>query len=81
MMGVDANDCRKVAELIGFKTFINEFVAYTNLATLIENKEVFNAYPNDNWYMINDDIFLPDTNTTLVGGFISVSMTFVHPIK
>ena len=74
MMGVDAEDCRKVGELIGFKTFLNEFVAYTNLATLISNKEVLNAYTNDNWYKINDNIFLPDTNTTLIGGIISVSI-------
>ncbi|XP_033101662.1 solute carrier family 28 member 3-like isoform X2 [Anneissia japonica] len=36
IMGVEWEDCREVAELIGVKTFINEFVAYERLAVLIE---------------------------------------------
>ncbi|XP_071478847.1 solute carrier family 28 member 3-like [Diadema antillarum] len=39
IMGVEWSDCRKVAELIGIKTFVNEFVAYDELAKLIENRE------------------------------------------
>ena len=35
-MGVKTKDCRKVAELIGVKTFLNEFVAYARLGVLIE---------------------------------------------
>ena len=36
LMGVATDDCRRVAELIGVKTFLNEFVAYINLGVLIE---------------------------------------------
>ncbi|XP_071941628.1 solute carrier family 28 member 3-like [Antedon mediterranea] len=36
IMGVEWNDCRLVAELIGIKTFINEFVAYERLGEIIE---------------------------------------------
>ena len=34
-MGVETDDCRRVAELIGLKTFLNEFVAYDELGKLI----------------------------------------------
>ncbi|XP_071943638.1 solute carrier family 28 member 3-like [Antedon mediterranea] len=36
IMGVEWEDCREVAELIGLKTFLNEFVAYLKLAEFIE---------------------------------------------
>ena len=31
LMGVDPKDCRRVATLLGTKTFVNEFVAYIRL--------------------------------------------------
>jgi len=74
-MGAEAEDCRKVAELIGVKIFINEFVAYTELSRIIENKDIFDEYTSTyggNWTRNNDDIFLSATNTTLVGGILQV---------
>ncbi|KAL5007825.1 hypothetical protein ScPMuIL_016631 [Solemya velum] len=44
MLGVDYDDCGKVGELIGVKTFINEFVAYTDLSVYINNAK------NITWY-------------------------------
>ena len=38
LMGVETQDCRVVAELIGTKTFLNEFVAYERLAEYISNR-------------------------------------------
>ena len=38
-MGVEWADCLLVAELIGLKTFLNEFVAYERLAELIDNRK------------------------------------------
>ncbi|PIK55340.1 putative solute carrier family 28 member 3 isoform X3 [Apostichopus japonicus] len=38
MMGVEPKDCRIVAELVGAKTFINEFYAYEKLSEYIENR-------------------------------------------
>ena len=35
MMGVKWEDSGAVAELLGIKTFLNEFVAYTDLAEII----------------------------------------------
>ena len=36
-MGVESTDCRKIAELIGVKVMINEFVAFEQLAVLTDN--------------------------------------------
>jgi nucleoside permease NupC len=36
-MGVDDGDRLKVGELIGTKTFLNEFYAYTELSIYIKN--------------------------------------------
>ncbi|KAK3588022.1 hypothetical protein CHS0354_012068 [Potamilus streckersoni] len=80
LMGVDTDDCRKVAKLIGIKTFINEFVAYSALGVYIENTANFTRYINNEtgllttgqWSWVNDgDIRLYDLNATLVGGIIS----------
>ena len=38
IMGVSWDDSFKVAELLGIKTFVNEFVAYEQLAKLIKNR-------------------------------------------
>ncbi|XP_070541501.1 solute carrier family 28 member 3-like [Ptychodera flava] len=38
LMGVDSEDCHIVAELVGIKTFLNEFVAYSRLAEYIKNR-------------------------------------------
>ena len=37
-MGVPWEDSDVVAELLGIKTFLNEFVAYTRLAGFIDNR-------------------------------------------
>ncbi|KAL3831774.1 hypothetical protein ACJMK2_023481, partial [Sinanodonta woodiana] len=79
LMGVDTDDCRKVAKLIGIKTFINEFVAYSVLGEYIDNTVNFTRYKNNEtgtlttgrWSEINDDILLHDLNATLVGGIIT----------
>lgn len=44
LMGVAEDDCFEVAKLIGDKTFINEFYAYTRLSVYIKNRE------NLTWY-------------------------------
>jgi nucleoside transporter len=38
LMGIDPEDCQKVAAMLGQKTFINEFVAYLTLGSYIGNK-------------------------------------------
>ncbi|ESO12305.1 hypothetical protein HELRODRAFT_62058, partial [Helobdella robusta] len=50
-MGVKVEDCRKVGELIGVKTFINEFVAFQELGTLIKNRKKLNEHiaKNGTW--------------------------------
>ncbi|KAJ8301083.1 hypothetical protein KUTeg_020070 [Tegillarca granosa] len=81
-MGVEIEDCRKVAEMIGIKTFINEFVAYLELSTYINNqknltwyeglanKTVDNITYTGTWYYNKNDIVYKDLNITLVGGIM-----------
>ena len=38
-MGVDWDDCGIVGELLGTKTFANEFIAYADLSAIIKNDE------------------------------------------
>lgn len=42
-MGVPWEDSDVVAELLGIKTFLNEFVAYTRLAGFIDNRTKMNG--------------------------------------
>ena len=76
-MGVDSENCRKVAELIGIKTFLNEFIAYTTLGELVENRVKFEEYKGlynttDSWHFMEDDIVLKYWNETLTGGVMTV---------
>ncbi|XP_056008147.1 solute carrier family 28 member 3-like [Ostrea edulis] len=75
-MGTEVPNCRRVAELIGIKTFTNEFVAYTELSHLIENKKNFTDYTahwnlSSDWYYQGEDIILLYVNRTLKNGIIS----------
>ena len=76
-MGTDTADCRKVAELIGVKTFTNEFIAYGQLKDLIANRQALNNYTTffntTDWHWVKDDIILDITKEKLVGGILSVS--------
>ena len=77
VMGVDVADCRKVAELIGTKIFVNEFVAYTQLSQLIDNRETLARHVTDSgtWYWMGDDVILTSlggNQTVLSNGIITV---------
>ncbi|XP_028414884.1 solute carrier family 28 member 3-like isoform X2 [Dendronephthya gigantea] len=45
LMGVQWSDCTKVAELIGVKTFLNEFLAFGQLSVLIKNRKSMSPGP------------------------------------
>nr|XP_022334486.1 sodium/nucleoside cotransporter 1-like [Crassostrea virginica] len=75
-MGTDVPDCRKVAELVGIKTFTNEFLAYKELSILIANRKNFTQYTavwnaSSDWFYQGDDIILHHVNQTLKKGIIS----------
>lgn len=84
LMGVDTkeNNVFKVAELIGYKTFINEFYAYEKLSVYINNRENLTWYESlptiDNstytgrWRFDGDDIVYSDFNHTLKNGVLTV---------
>ena len=78
LMGVSIEDCRKVAQLIGVKTFVNEFVAFEELGVLLGNRKSFDAHVSSNgswsWVGNRDDIMLHKLNgndTLLKNGIIS----------
>lgn len=75
-MGTDVPDCRKIAELIGIKTFTNEFIAYQKLAGIISNGDAlanYTTFYNDtaHWYWDNGNVILNMTGQELTGGVIS----------
>ena len=85
VMGVEIIDCRKVAQLIGIKTFLNEFIAYQELGQFIDNRRLFYEHVanNGSWYERGDDIYLVGgeykqisemNDTILTNGFITVNV-------
>ena len=76
-MGVELEDCRRVAKLLGIKAFLNEFVAYIELRELINNREVLEEHVANNgtWFWKGDDIVLADSNITLNDGVLSVRIS------
>ena len=40
MLGADVDDCFKVGELIGLKTIVNEFVAYSRMSEMMSNAQL-----------------------------------------
>ncbi|XP_071158596.1 uncharacterized transporter HI_0519-like [Mytilus edulis] len=79
VMGVHHTDCRVLGELIGIKTFINEFVAYNELSKYIDNRAnltwyeglpAINSSYTGNWTRVGRDIHYLDFDHTLVGGTI-----------
>ncbi|VDM33560.1 unnamed protein product [Hydatigera taeniaeformis] len=44
-MGVPSEDCLKIAELIGVKTMLNEFVAFQRLGALIKDSAIYKNNP------------------------------------
>nr|AKN21616.1 slc28a-1 [Schmidtea mediterranea] len=81
-MGVYIQDCRKIAELMGIKTFLNEFIAYERLGILINNRKIYDSLNKtlEKTIVQNDDIFIyyqNGTNTTLTGGVLMQNRSVV----
>lgn len=45
LMGVDWADCNTVGRFLGIKTFLNEFIAYLEMAPYIKNRQDMNGGP------------------------------------
>ncbi|XP_071102090.1 solute carrier family 28 member 3-like [Haliotis cracherodii] len=74
-MGTQPSDCRRVAELVGVKTFTNEFIAYKSLQELLQNRQTFLNYTQnygykDTWYWDGQAAVLTQWNITLKRGFM-----------
>jgi Na+ dependent nucleoside transporter C-terminus len=77
IMGVDTIDCRKVAQLIGTKTILNEFVAYADLSVIIGNVDRLAEHiaNNGTWYRSGDDVIMTSPgveDVVLANGIMSV---------
>jgi len=86
VMGVDVPDCRKVAEIIGIKTFLNEFIAYLHLSQLIGNRKALESHigGNGTWYWNGADVILtsPGRNDTiLTNGVITVPFSIGYTLS
>jgi hypothetical protein len=44
MMGANPKHCRQLAQLIGIKTFTNEFIAYQRLGIMLDNTKIHSNY-------------------------------------
>ncbi|XP_052806042.1 solute carrier family 28 member 3-like [Mya arenaria] len=84
VMGCSLDDVFKVASLLGTKTFLNEFVAYSELSVYITNRETYDSYianalsqniTTEISYQ-NDDLILGN-NITLSGGLLSDRSTVI----
>lgn len=77
IIGVNPTDCRRVAELIGIKIFVNEFIAYQALSVYINNQKnltwyesQFNSTLNSTWHYNGNDIIYDHLNITLEDGIL-----------
>ncbi len=62
--------------MMGIKILLTEFLAYTELGILINNRKTLMAH-NDTWLHMGNDIMLlyqNGTNSTLIGGVLTVSI-------
>lgn len=75
LLGTSLSDVRKVAGMIGTKTFLNEFVAYAELGVYISNTQTYNEYLSDSTYngttTVNDDVIINYTGEVLKGGILT----------
>lgn len=72
-MGVDVDDCFIVGRLLGTKLFATEFIAFLDLGKLVRNRHELTQYNGTLIHDVSGNIFLEATNSTLIGGVISVS--------
>ncbi|VDK20025.1 unnamed protein product [Taenia asiatica] len=77
-MGVPAEDCFKVGELVGIKTVLSEFIAFERLGQLIRDSSIYDSFHNKSLpvtYLANGSIIITDglSNQTLQYGFLHVS--------
>ncbi|VDN09631.1 unnamed protein product [Dibothriocephalus latus] len=65
-MGVPTEDCLKVAELIGVKSMLNEFVAFTRLGIIIKDSAIYNEWNGNSTvqYLVNGSVRLTFPNGT-----------------
>ncbi|VDN20138.1 unnamed protein product [Dibothriocephalus latus] len=65
-MGVPSEDCLKAAELIGVKSMLNEFVAFTRLGIIIKDSVIYREFQGNSsfTYLSNGGIVVDFRNGT-----------------
>ncbi|XP_060085850.1 uncharacterized transporter YutK-like [Ylistrum balloti] len=74
IMGIDAVDCLKVAEMLGVRMFATVALSYIQMGKYFSNKEQYNQYTalyNNTVTTSSGDIFLPNWNATLENGILT----------
>ena len=80
-MGVPSEDCLKVAELIGVKTLLNEFVAFERLGIIMDDAEFYRSHNGTISmleYLNNGSVIFthPGGSQIFQWGIIFVSLSF-----
>ena len=82
--GVPLRDCRRVAELLGIRTFVAGFVSYMGLLTSIKNRHLLETHlaNNGSYVWEGDDVILLNSTSVhvLSGGYMTVSLehSYLH---
>ncbi|XP_069114689.1 uncharacterized transporter HI_0519-like [Argopecten irradians] len=74
IMGIDAIDCLKVAEMLGVRMFATLALSYIQMGKYFNNKEKYNSYTalyNNTVLTSSGDIILPNWNATLHNGILT----------
>ncbi|XP_033761485.1 uncharacterized transporter HI_0519-like [Pecten maximus] len=74
IMGIDAIDCLKVAEMLGVRMFATLALSYIQMGSYFNNKDQYNKYTalyNNTVLTSSGDIFLPNWNETLKNGILT----------
>ena len=84
-MGVPSEDCLKVAELVGVKTMLNEFVAFERLGIIMKDSEQYRTQggtPSMLTYLSNGSVIFNDGDTTKLfqWGIMFVSLIYTKAI-
>ena len=82
LIGVENVDNLTMGRLVGLKTMTNPVIGYAELAKLIRNSHTFESYidihgTNGTYETLgNHDVILHATNTTLIGGVLTVGYLY-----
>ena len=83
IIGIPSEDCSVVGGLLGLRAITSPAVAYVHLSRYIDNKKQLVSYERlyNDTRLVQDDMFLPQWNTTLRGGILKVRILNVRMLQ